>query len=204
MNPLHRPVSFRSRGRLPGLLLCAALWALAGPALAYQVRINGNNVQLKPKPDQRSAALTRLNPQKVQLIGMAYAGDGELWIRVNAGRATGWVQARMLDPALKDNTPLRLADLPGPLLFDHAQREILYKSNLNDPALKGHLRRWTLVMEMGQLKAQWDSARQRLNFLEISRRVGVKVSDAEYQGLQAEIRQIEQKFQRSLSEWQRS
>ena len=65
-------------------------------------------------------------------------------------------------------------------------------------------RRWSLVMEMGMLKERWDSSRNRLNFLEVSRRIGVKVNDGEYRALQQEIRTVEQKFQRVLSEWQRS
>ena len=81
---------------------------------------------------------------------------------------------------------------------------IANKTNLNNPAaLKAHLRRWSLVMEMGLLKEHWDSSRHRLNFLEISRRIGVRVSDAEFAALQQELRLVEQKYQRVLGEWQR-
>lgn len=201
MKLFSRLSSLRIVGAALGLLFC-----LAQPVLAYQVKVTQSNIQLKPQPDLRSGPeVQRLNPQRVQLLGTTYAADGELWCRISlANRKTGWIQARFLDPMLKDNQPLRLQDLPGTLIFDHAQREILYKSSLNSPSLKSHLRRWTLVMEMGLLKERWDSTRNRLNFLEISRRAGVKISDGEYRALQQEIRTVEQKFQRVLAEWQRS
>ncbi len=204
MIKFNRPRSLWLNRVVLGLLFCL-LMSLSASAWAYQVQITQSNLQLKPQPDLRSGPeVQRLGPQRALLIGSTFAADGELWCRISlANRKSGWLQARYLDPMLKNNS-LSLQDLPGALLFDHAQREVLYKSNLNSPSLKAHLRRWSLVMEMGILKERWDGTRNRLNFLEISRRAGVKISDGEYRALQLEVRTVEQKFQRVLAEWQRS
>ena len=196
----------------PRLGLC--VWLLFGlffglnaaPALAYQVKVTAPNVQLKASPDPRTGSnAERIGPQRVLLLETAYAADGELWCRIQlANKRNGWLQARFIDPVLKDNLPMRLDDLPASLMFEHAQREVMYRSSLNQASLKNHLRSWTLVMEMAQIKQHWESTRQRLNFLDMSRRVGIKISATELSRQQQELRALEQKFQRALSEWQRN
>lgn len=190
----------RFGGAVLGLLL------LSPAALAYQVRVVAPYALLKPQPDQRSSPdIERLTPQWAQLLGTGLAADGELWCRIQSqSRRVGWIPARYLDPALANNQPLRLSDFPAPLIFDNAERSIIYKANIQDAKVRSLLRRWTFEMELAQLKKQWDSDRAQLNFLEISRRSGVAISSAEYANLQREVKLLEMKFEQILAQWSRS
>jgi len=185
------------------LSLC--LWfSLSSGALAYQVQVRQAQVSLRSQADARQGkALQRIKAQTAQLLNTARASDGELWCYIRPQQGPpGWLPARFVDPLLSKNTPLRLADVPADLVFNHAQRQLIYNQNLKDPKLKSQLQKALLEMELAMLKQSWESSRQRRSFLDISRRIGIAISPTEYQGLQQQERNIEQQFQRALSAWQ--
>ncbi|PIQ26250.1 hypothetical protein COW36_15340 [bacterium (Candidatus Blackallbacteria) CG17_big_fil_post_rev_8_21_14_2_50_48_46] len=182
----------------PSLLILLASWAL--PVQAFDVYIPTQNVVIKPGPDLRSGNLTRLSKTTVPLKQVFYAPDGELWCQIRLqGNQTGWVQARYLDPALSKNLPLRLQDIPAPLLFYFAQRQIGY-ANLNDAGFKTVLQKNMLLIEVAQIKQRWDFLRSRHDFLDISRRVGIKINAREFQDLKQEQKTLEKQFQNLMTQ----
>jgi len=185
------------------ILLAALCCAL--PASAYQAQVKQANVQLRSAPDLRqSKEVQRLSPQKVQTLSCHYASDSSLWCQVRLTQGShGWIQARFLDPVLKQNFPVQLADLPGLLLFEHAQQELVYSQNLNSPEFKNRLRSALLTMELSLIKQRWDAQRNRINFLDISRRAGIQISQTEFKAVQSEIQTLERRFQQVLADWQR-
>lgn len=191
--------------RLLNLFLAGLALVSAGPAMAYQVQITQPNVPIKAQPNLRSGnTVPRVAPQRLLLLTSQYGSDGELWCQVRLGTGqTGWLQARFLDPLVKANFPLRLPDVPAPLFFDFAQRDLNFRTQANDPTLRKRLRSNSLLMEMAMAKERWEALRQRLNFLELSRRMGVRIAASEVQSLQQEIKTLEQRFQQALSDWQR-
>lgn len=187
-----------------GVFLFLSLLALwTGPALAYQVQLE-QNVPYRSQPGIRAGKdLGRLPPQRLLYLNHGFANDGELWCQVRAGNgATGWIPARYLDPLLRDNIPLRMVDVPGPLIFEHAQQELVFRTHLERKDFKVRLQRSLLEMELAQIKQRWESQRNRLNFLDISRRVGVSVSAQEFNSLKAEMQILEARFQTVVAEWQ--
>lgn len=194
-----------ARGRSLRLLLTLVLCSYGAPALAYQVKITQRNVALKPSPDLRKGKdLERLNPQSVKLFHCLYASDGDLWCKIETPQPRrGWVQARYLDPNLSANSPLRLVDIPSALFFQAAQNELVYRRQNGDEAAKSQLQQSLLLMEMGYLKQRWMSLKDRQNFLDISRRVGLSISKQEYQNLLLELGALEKRFQRQFSQLQR-
>lgn len=180
--------------------LCFSWGALTSPALAYRAQVQQPNVSLRSVPDLRHGKeLQRLQPQRAEVLNCIYASDSSVWclIRPVQGQA-GWAQARFLNPALKENFPLRLADLPALLLFDAAHNSLRHQK-----AVSAEASRALLTLDMALMKQRWDAMRHRLNFLEISRRAKVPVSPTEIQQVQAEIKVMEQRFQQVLAEWQR-
>lgn len=179
--------------------LCFVWGALAQPALAYQAQLQQPNVSLRSMPDLRHGKeLQRLKPQRAEVLNCIYASDSSVWCLIRPARGgPGWVQARFLDPALKANFPLRLNDLPALLLFDTAHNQLRHQQAASQSA------RALLTLDMALVKQRWESLRHRLNFLEISQRARVPVSQTEIQQVQAEIKVLEQRFQQVLAEWLR-
>jgi hypothetical protein len=183
------------------LLWLGLLWAgLSLPANAYQVYISQQNVLVRPGPDLGSGSLARISQVLLPLQSLGYGSDGELWCQIRLqSKQSGWVQARYLDPVLNKNLPLRLAELPGPLLFHYAQRQIGF-ANLTDPGFKQALQRNLVLFELSSIKQRWDYLRSRHDFLDISRRVGVKIDKREFQTLENEMKTLEKLFQRLASQ----
>jgi hypothetical protein len=182
----------------PSLLILFAGWAF--PVQAYQVYITQQNVLIRPGPDLRSGSLVRLSHVQLPLQNLSYASDGELWCQIRLqNKQSGWVQARYLDPVLSKNLPLRLADIPGPLLFSYAQRQISY-ANLADPGFKRALQKNLILLEISSVKQRWDYLRSRHDFLDVSRRVGIGIDKREFQTLEQEMKSLEQLFQRLISQ----
>lgn len=169
------------------------------PAWSYQAWISQQNVPVKSSPDLRGRPLTRLSRTLIPIRHTFYAADGELWCQVKLpNQQTGWVEARYLDPVLEKNLPLHLQDIPASLFFSFAQRQLGY-ANLKDSSFRQILQRQLLLMEVAQLKQRWDALRSRHDFLDISRRIGIKINAHEFQQLAEEQRHLEQQFQRLLS-----
>lgn len=188
-------------------LLAFGFWLMTMPlAWGYQVQTLQPNLQLRSEPDlRRGKSLQRLPLQQLELLSCSYAKDSELWCRVRSkANQTGWLPARVLDPILHKNFPLRLQDFPATLVFAAAQHQLVFQQNLADPQLKAKLRKALLAMELAMLKQRWDALHQRQSFLDISRRAGFKISAQEFQALQSEIKVLEQQFQRVLADWQRA
>ncbi|MBF2052205.1 MAG: hypothetical protein IGS03_01925 [Candidatus Sericytochromatia bacterium] len=189
-----------SRPALVLSALCFVWGVLAQPALAYQAQVQQPNVSLRSMPDLRHGKeLQRLTPQRAEVLNCIYASDSSVWCLIRpASGGPGWVQARFLDPALKANFPLRLSDLPALLLFEAAHNQLRHQK-----AGSAQSARVLLTLDMALMKQRWESMRHRLNFLEISRRARVPVSETEIQQVQAEIKVLEQRFQQVLAEWLR-
>lgn len=185
------------------LSLC--LWlSLSSGALAFQVQVRQAQVTLRSQADARQGkALQRIKAQSAQLLNTSHASDGELWCYIRPQQGPpGWLPARFVDPMLIKNKPLALTELPAELVFDNAQRQLIYQKNLNDPKFKSQLQKALLEMELALLKQSWDVARQRRSFLDISRRIGVQISKSEYEGLQQQEQILEQQYKRVHANWQ--
>ncbi len=186
------------------LWLSICLWfSLSTGALAYQVQVRQAQVSLRSQADARQGkALQRIKAQTAQLLTTSRASDGELWCYIRPQQGSpGWLPARFVDPLLSQNKPLRLAELPAELVFAHAQHQLIYQQNLKDPRLKSQLQKSLLEMELALVKQSWEAARQRRSFLDISRRIGVQISNNEYKNLQQQEHNLEQQYQRVLASW---
>lgn len=188
--------------RLWIILVQLLLWV--SPAFAYQVQLNQKNTPYRTEPGLRKGkVLGRLSPQNLTFLNHIYAEDGELWclLKLQNGKE-GWVQSRFLNPSLKDNIPMSLVDFPSALVFERAQMDLI-RSNVNSNVFKAHLQKALVEIDLAMIKQRWESLHNRLNFLDISRRVGVTVSAAEFQSLKQEMSVLEKRFQVKLSELQR-
>lgn len=180
------------------LIAAGLLWSPA--AWAFQVLVPYQNIQVRPGPDIRSGKpVARVSNQLLPLLDSTYSADGELWCRIQLpNRQTGWIESRYLDPALDRNAPLRLVELPAPLVFEFARQRLAQES------LPRQQQRLTLMMELAFLKEQWEYLRSRENFLELSRRVGIALRNGELEDTIRRRQMTEQRFQRALSTFQRS
>lgn len=172
------------------------LWLQAiSPGWAYHVWIEESQTAVRPAPDVRSGpVLLRLPRQKVSLLQTRYGSDGQLWCLIRlAPRQQGWVPASALNPALEQNTPLRLQDIPGPLLHVYAQQQW---------ALTPNHTKIPLWLEVAFCQQQWKTLRARLDFLDLARRVGVPIHESERQQLQQELRALEQAYQQVMKRYQ--
>lgn len=169
------------------------------PAWSYQVWIGQQNVPVKSSPELRATALTRLSHTLIPIRNTFYGENGELWCQIKLpNQQIGWIEARYLDPVPEKNLPLRLEDVPAPLFFSFAQRQLGY-ANLKDTTHFRHvLQRQLLLMEIAQLKQRWDALHHRHDFLDISRRIGIKINPQEFQYVLKEQKHLEQQFQRLL------
>lgn len=178
--------------------------SFAGSAQAYQIKLVAPYARLKAEADSHSADLQRLSPQWALLLGTALAGDGELWCRVQLqNHRYGWIPARFVDPAPASNQPLNIAAFPAELIFEFAQRGLMYQS-ATDAGSRQQQRRWSYEMQLALLTTQWQGLRDRLNFLDVSRRAGVAINAAEYTSLKLQQQRVGQKFQAILNMWQHS
>jgi len=184
---------------LPGSIFLIGLGFLL-PAQAYEVKLLQNNIQVRSEASRRSGKLlTRLKQGKYTLSGTRYGVNGELWVQLKlSGAQRGWVLSRFVDPILNKNYPIRLIDISSPLLFDYAKRKLTYQS-LTSPGVKQRIKKQLLILELAHIKQEWDLKRRRINFVELSQRVGVKGSLSELKQVQSEMTMMESQFQRLMS-----
>ena len=182
------------------VLAAFLLLSLSAPAQAYSAYLAQQNVIVRQNPDLRSPQLGRLSRTMLPVRRFIWAADGEIWAQVQlASKQNGWLQASLLDPVLSRNLPLTLQDIPAPLLFAAARRQITYAS-LNDSHFRQLLQKNLILIEIAELKQRWDFLRGRYDFLDISRRVGIRIDAHEFEQLRQEQQALEQHFQRLISQ----
>ncbi len=186
---------------MKALLSASLIWlGLVNSALAYQAYLPQQNVVIRQSPDLRSPQLGRISRTLLPLRRFVWSADGEVWAQIQFSKQqTGWIQASLLEPALNRNLPLTLPDIPAPLLFAAARRQISY-ANLSEAHFRQTLQKNLVLLEIAQIKQRWEFLRSRYDFLDISRRMGIRIDKREFEQLRQEQQALEQHFQRLISQ----
>lgn len=185
------------------LTLASLFWgAFVLPAFSYQVRILQNKTPLSKTPNN-AKGIQRINKGVYTFLQSRYDHRGQLWVFVKQSPSLkGWVPMRYVSPALEKNPTLRISDLPGDLVFEHAKTAIRYQ-NLRDPRLKYKMQKHLLLLDIAQTQQSWEVAKQRLNFLELSQRMKIPVSQAELKRVKSTLAHLEARFKKLTAQWGR-
>lgn len=185
------------------LTLASLFWgAFVLPAFSYQVMVIQNKAPLSKAPNDLKG-VQPIDKGIYTFLQTRYDHRGQLWVFVKQSPSLkGWIPMRYVSPALEKNPTLRISDLPGDLVYEHAKAAIRYQ-NLRDPRLKYKMQKHLLLLDIAQTQQSWEVSKQRLNFLELSQRMKIPVAQSELQRVKSTLAHLETRFQRLTAQWGR-